>query len=90
MRAYELYEKLDLASSVLHDGGGDGRLTLRNLNRLKRFRQIRWRERQRKLATIRTMYGNDAIQKLAMMDEGGNDKSVPQIGVVDPEQGAET
>jgi len=79
MRAHEFYKKRDRAAEVLHDGGGDGRLTLRNLNRLKRMRQIRWRERQRKLATVRSMYGNDAIQNAEMMDEDGNDDLLDQI-----------
>ena len=86
MRAYELYEKLDMASMLLHDDGGDGELTLRNLNRLKRMRPIRARQMQEKLARIRRMYGNDAIQKLAVMDdENGNDAANARIDLLGPE-----
>ena len=88
MRAYELYEKLDLASGVLHDEGGDGRLSLRNLNRLKRMRRIRAKERRRKLHTVRNMYGNDAIHNLEF-DELGNDAAISKIDFGDPEQAAD-
>ena len=85
MRAYELYEKLDVASGVLNDDGGDGRLSLRNLNRLKRFLRIRAKERRRKLHTVRNMYGNDAIHNLEI-DVDGNQIETSLADLNDPIQ----